>query len=563
MNAFIKLFKSFVVLTGITLAIAQQAESQVAMSKGSNRSILAPDATVSSGFLDLPFTESWDQGNFSYHHWTFSSTDNNWSVDTAYGNPAPCADFFAQPYRINYSQAMTSDTIDATAFTCADIWLDFDLRVIIYNPTGNEKMTVEVLRNGIWTPRMEFSNQVTTSWQPSHISLDSLQGTFFQVRFVVHGINSADVLHWHLDNIHIYGDCHGPVNLHGNSGQGRKMYLAWQPPDCSLVPGYMTTMVLDDGTWENGWNMPPGILGWFGNEFSVSPFTSGEIRAVNLYFVDNGNGSQQTLSLDIYDQNYVLIGSSAPFTTVLDAWMTVPVNNILFNSSFYVMVKFNVPGMSYFLASDENGPNAAQDLAWYRSSTGVWQHASSLGSQPCVFLQRVKAFMIGDMTSPPDSSQQTGYNVYRSALGGIPPFTKRNTTLLSALSYVDTLPPGTPWYSHWDYYTTMVYRNSADSTILCEGSSDILNVLYVGTGEHAQPQNTIFPNPATDRVKITSGSPVSSVEVFDILGRNVYTALKANDLSLDIETKTFSRGVYYFKVTTPGDTWIEKVVVAD
>jgi hypothetical protein len=548
----------------VILAFTLTGRSQPVIQVDSAGNKLVPNVSDSVNYKCLPFTETWDQGTFTYQDWTFSSSDNNWVIDTAYGNPAPCADFFWQPHRINYSQTMTSDTLDATAWTCANVWFDFDLKVIAFNNTGNEKMRVEIFRNGSWQPCVEVANTGTTGWVPYHIKINSVKGQLFQVRFVVYGINSADVLHWYLDNIHIYGNCISPKNFFAQCLPMRKIYLGWQQPECT--PSTITTYVFDDGNWENGCVSPANSVGWFGNEFPVGIGASGLIQHVKLYFVDNGTGSSQPLSIDIFDSTKTMIGSSAAFAaSPVNTWIDIPISNVPFSGKFYVMVKFNnLPAQAYYLASDENGPYANQDLGWNISSTGVWAKVSTLGyGGPCVFLCRVEALVYDDQNLMPDSSILLGYNVYRSGPSGTLPFTKCNTNPITTISYIDSLPANSPVWIPWDYFTTALHLNMADSTILCEASTDTIVVYYVGLNDREPMHIIVWPNPATEKVKITSDVPISSIEVYNIMGSQVFLASQVIEGTLDVDMRPYGRGVFYFKVTTRAGTRTEKVVVTD
>ena len=564
------------------LMITSKTGAQVLMMKNPSGSTSASAKTDSPGNFTLPFTESWNQGNFSNQNWTFSSPDNNWSIDSLHGNPAPCPDFASMPYRVNYSQTLTSDTIDATPWTCASVFLDFDLKVIAYNATGNEKMDIQVFYNGSWKTTFQITNSSTSTnntWQSHHLTIDSARGQLFQFRFVVHGINSADVLHWYLDNVHVYASCKAPKHLTWHQ-TGYKTDLFWNAaPGCAAISGTQTDFIFDDGTWENGWTVFPGQLGCFGNEFPIPPSNSGYILKVRLLFVDNGTGSVQPVSVDIYNSAHILVGSSATFyaTVVNNAWIEVPIPNVFFSGLFYAMVKFNtLPIQTYYLASDENGPYAPQDLGWNISSTGVWAKASTLGANPAVFLCRATVMLTGydkpveivpGMTGMPfapassDSSIIQGYNVYRSENYGVLPFTKINTVPLATLSYSDAHPHNLPRNSYWRYYVTRLYTNSADSTVVCEPSTDTVLSLYLGVHEQNPAQIIIYPNPADNQVNVKSDYAITAIEIFNFLGREVYINRKLSDTAARIDVSDFGAGVYLVKVSTGEGVYSEKITV--
>jgi hypothetical protein len=351
--------------------------------------------------------------------------------------------------------------------------------------------------------------------------------------------------------------------------------------------------------------MNAGNLGWFGNEFPIATTTTGVIQKVSVYFVDNGTGSVQPLSIDFYNTAQVLIGSSATFSAgPVNTWIDVPINDVPFTGKFYAMVKFNsLPAQSYYLASDENGPYAAQDLGWNLSSTGVWVKASTLGANPAVFLERVTALVSGDLksvelspatqtpagvksdakanqvnrsgdshnymtmgplkVSSSDSSQLTGYNVYRTGDLGTGPFSKLNANPIPALTYLDVHPSTTPLGSMWKYYVTSYFKNSEDNTFLCESSSDTITVLFPHTGinDLGNGQIMIYPNPATEQVNIKSDYTITRLDVTNFIGQSVYTSSNVESKTARIDVSTFKPGVYFVKVSASEGVRIVKITV--
>ena len=186
--------------------------------------------TIHCGF-PVPFHEGFDQGNFTFHNWTFQPGQGNWGIST-FKSPAPCADFSWQPVRNNYSYAMVSDNIDAFNWKCAAIWFDFDYKLADHNATGNEKMNVEAWYNSTWHVLKTLSNNGSAGWTTLHLDLSAVSGQAFKIRFVAYGVNSGDILHWYIDNINVYGICMPPSAL-TFSMNGMQANLTWTAPACS------------------------------------------------------------------------------------------------------------------------------------------------------------------------------------------------------------------------------------------------------------------------------------------------------------------------------------------
>ncbi|MEI7726917.1 MAG: T9SS type A sorting domain-containing protein [Bacteroidota bacterium] len=518
----------------------------------------APAVADSAGLLDLPFTETWDQG-FSASNWILPSPDNNWIIDTTAGNPPPCANFWCQPYRFYFSQALISDTLDAMAWTCASILLEFDMKINAYNTLGDEVLKVELYRNGSWKQLALFNDHGSTGWLHYKINIDSVQGQICQLIFVVEGTNSADVSNWYLDNIMVTPECRSPRDLWGFY-TNFTTHLTWRPPDChpTGTPVSVQHLIFDDGSWESGLRMNAGELGWFGNEFPVWS-TTGMLQNVSLYFMDNGSGTPQTLSVDIYNAAHNLLGSSPIFDAgPANTWIDVPLPSIAFSNDFFAMVKFNsLPGDPYYLALDENGPWAATDLAWHINANGNWSKATAFGTIPGVFLCRATILAYGDAPIISDSATLLGYDIYRSQLFGSPPFSRCNTSLLADTSYYD-VNINWPWFH---YFVKAVFRNQADSSILCEPASDTIMPLYVGNDNLTQGRFVLAPNPANNLISLETPLTNDYAEIFvtNLSGQTVLSR-KITETKTQLDISALPAGVYFVRVTGEKTVQVGKLI---
>ncbi|MEI7980302.1 MAG: hypothetical protein WCI71_01525, partial [Bacteroidota bacterium] len=302
----------------------------------------------------LPFCEHWDGGSFITNHWqSGSSGRGNWTINGGTGNPAPSADFSGQPVNTNYSFSLESAAIDATPWTCADLWLDFDYKLEDLNMTSAEKLTVEIYTGSSWYQKVEFVNNGNVDWIRQHINISEAKGHRLRVRFRATGVNSGDIQHWYVDNICVSGVCNPPSAL-AYTQNGLSTNLTWNAPPC--VSGTPTNFIFDDGSPENGWGINPGYNAWIGNEFPVSPTTQGVIKKAKFYFWNNPAHGTDQLTIDFFDASHTLIGSTSPFTVPNDAWDSIPVPDILFTGSFYAMIHWNwISASTNWVGYDENG----------------------------------------------------------------------------------------------------------------------------------------------------------------------------------------------------------------
>jgi hypothetical protein len=147
-----------------------------------------------------------------------------------------------------------------------------------------------------------------------------------------------------------------PENLQGTV-ECNTVNLTWEMPGGGTFVYYQ----LDDNTWENGVRINPGYDAWLGNLFDVS--ATGEIAAVEVYFIDNGTGSPQSLTVDIMDESGTVLGSSEPFVCALETWQLIDLPYVPFSGQFYAMVHWAaISGNSYYLALDQDAsPNVAYE----------------------------------------------------------------------------------------------------------------------------------------------------------------------------------------------------------
>ena len=347
----------------------------------------------------LPFCEDWTGGSFGYNNWTFGTAGaGNWTFNTGVGNNAPSADFSWQPIKTNYSYSLESPVIDASPWTCASLWLDFDYKLVDRNMTSAEKLVVEVYWSNSWHEKATFENAGNIDWTSQHIDISGALGKAFKVRFTATGANSADILHWYVDNICAYGICTPPSELSATQS-GFNTTLTWTAPECAGAgAGNLVWFIFDDGSMENGWGINPGYNSWIGNEFPISSTTQGVIQMVKYMFWTNTSAGNDQLTIDFFDASHTLLGTTNPFTPPDDVWDSIAVNDIPFAGLFYGMVHWNMAGAATnWLGYDENGPYSSQDLETYYDGSTWSKLTIAAGANPGVCLVRVLALVNGDL----------------------------------------------------------------------------------------------------------------------------------------------------------------------
>ncbi|MDV7391906.1 hypothetical protein RZS08_11150, partial [Arthrospira platensis SPKY1] len=104
----------------------------------------------------FPFMEDWASGNFTANGWSFEPSQGNWRMSATAGNPAPSAEFYWSPSTTDYSFALVSPVIDASA-ALENVSVKFDLFLDDYEATS----TAEQMKIWVW-------NGNTSEWVLVH-----------------------------------------------------------------------------------------------------------------------------------------------------------------------------------------------------------------------------------------------------------------------------------------------------------------------------------------------------------------------------------------------------------
>lgn len=84
--------------------------------------------------------------------------------------------------------------------------------------------------------------------------------------------------------------------------------------------------------------------------------------------------------------------------------------------------------------------------------------------------------------------------------------------------------------------------------------------VLMGTDPVAEPLAiTVYPNPAADVVNITSRTTIRSIELYDINGRLLQSAV-LNDVQAKLDIAGRSAGLYFLKVTSDAGSKVEKII---
>jgi hypothetical protein len=555
----------------------------------------------------LPFFEPWDMATFSFQKWTFMTgnvttpTSTNWLMNTAFGNPTPCADFSWQPIQSpTYNLSLSSPTINASAWTCADIWADFDLKLADRYATGDEILDFDIYVNGNWINKASFKNEGSFDWTLKHIDISTVKGKAFKVRFRANGVNSADILHWYVDNIHIYGVCHAPTTLAGQQNQFTTT-LTWVAPVCGGGGPPPQWIFWDQQTnyTSIGYNAAYDFqiaARW--NPVQLAPLDGGAVTKVKFWPASAGAA---TWRVRIWE-------GAAGTSMVVDQAVTAPIVNDQFNEvtlttphpidvsqDMYVGMDVNASGG--WPAGCDAGPAIVGFGDMFNDGTGwvaMSQPPNSLNynwnlaayiepakkgalASPVILTQtpvnnpkglnmstsgivntntttNVNTSGSGKITpNSPMGSQLLGYNVYRTPDNATSPFAMINPAIVTGLTYQDVHPSTTEPTTTWMYYVTAVFQDSlAPGPILCEPPSDTITITFPAVGINDLTNGTLnlYPNPATEVVNVVSSNNIKTIEVLNYVGQTIYSNRNLDQTTVQLNVTNFRAGVYFVKVTT-------------
>ncbi len=109
-------------------------------------------------------------------------------------------------------------------------------------------------------------------------------------------------------------------------------------------------------------------------------------------------------------------------------------------------------------------------------------------------------------------------------------------------------------------FTVQDFNGDGEYDIAVAGSSSNEFVLYIYQTSAVQINNlahlSVYPNPASDILKIDSTEPIQQIKVFDITGRNVLVTQQKT-----IDVSGFNKGYYLFKIILKDNNVITKKVL--
>ena len=494
----------------------------------------------------MPFWEPWEQASFSFNEWQFEPAQGNWIIRTAEGNPAPDAEFGWEPFVTDYKYSLETPAIDGSQIHCGKIWLDFDLALELNTPTGQEKLNVELFYDDQWHNVAEYRNDSTLAWGPRSIDITEAAGNGFIISFKASGVNSADILHWGIDNIHIYSVCFGPTGLAADA-QGYNVLLTWRPPDCTGINMYL----------EEGFETPAFPPESWTQVITDPVSTWSQMNALSPVGVHSGDYSAGVL-WDYVHQDEWLIAENVIVNGNLEFW-SYAYQGSVHNDHYYVKISTD-EGFNWDILLDMSalpfypGPGGYNqwnepytiDLSAYTDQVVhiAWQAVDGDGGglwyswavDDCSI--GGKKVAIGGDGGQPDNL--LGYDILRRD-DGSPDFLKVNVNLVSDTFYSD---PGLI-AGRYEYLIRPMFTECSQA----ECSDTVLIDVITETDETSDLTLRVYPVPASNILTIESYEQPVSIDLLDLRGAPI-RSVSPSGLINTLNISDMPSGIYLLRIIT-------------
>ena len=103
------------------------------------------------------------------------------------------------------------------------------------------------------------------------------------------------------------------------------------------------------------------------------------------------------------------------------------------------------------------------------------------------------------------------------------------------------------FYIHFNLAAGAVLN--AGGTILVDNIT-VTNTSALDTEEFSESKFAVYPNPTTNVWNIKAQQTIQSVDLYDVLGKQVIMNLQPNNADVSIDASTLSKGLYFARIST-------------
>lgn len=521
--------------------------------------------------LNLPFTENFDTGLFETNNWT-TEGNNNWRIAGQAGNQAPAAEFYFSPVLTDYSLSLTSDYLIGTGISDGNILLEFDLKLTLVNPTGQEKLSVEVFDGNNWVQKEEIVNINSLDWKNYKLDItEEAKDKIFRVRLIASGDYTPDIYNWLIDNISVYRECAPPQEFTASvffpifDG----VTLEWESPSGNTGGGpgwigwdnginYNAFGLSDGGTFNVAVRFTPAQLGQYAGTsltrirmFPVSPNASLTLKVWTGSNASTLLLSQPVTSFVAGEWNEFILNTPVCLTGTSELWFGY---EVIQPGDDYVAGYDEGPGVSGYgdLVSTDGSPWESMairyGLNYNWNLQGFVEPVAGTGT------------FIGAANEPRDSKSSShgfvnhrqrallGYDIYRNGV---------YIATTQELSYFDSC-ADIGGEDVDEYGIRAVYED-------CE--SVLVNTYIwgffcppVGVSYEIKEDLKTYPNPSAGLIYIDSRDMSGSLMVYNFSGQLLLETTVTKDEKPVLSLQHYPDGAYLIKfVSDAGETYTGKI----
>ena len=369
-------------------------------------------------------------------------------------------------------------------------------------------------------------------------------------------------------DVEVTEDCAAPEDLTAELEGTNLVHLLWD----QAVPPVTEWISYNDGTFENGLCSTAGGAG-LAQVFTPTeyPCTVTEVRYFNDAYGSPTN--ENNVYVLTGDGATVLAGPYSVSGEPGDTWVTVNVEDVTIASGTFMVYTENVAPDGPFVGVDDSfydgslffgSPGAFTELGVYGYFyVGSHEANVSYGEltanavpnstvlRPANATNNSLALAVSNHVSnfvaSPDNNQSrsfVGYNIYKDG------------DILEELwpdNYYDYMEMQINYHC---YTVTAEYSYCGESAHSNEACVDVT----VGIDEIGENEVSLYPNPASNRVNVTSIHEMTRLTVTNYVGQIVYTE-DVSSTRVELNTNSYQAGVYLVKIETESGVVTKRVII--
>jgi hypothetical protein len=499
-------------------------------------------------WFELDFLEDWSAGTFDDNAWYV--TDSNWTVSQDIGNEAPCAVFMPVSPITDYEA--TLESYHFLELSTNEIILEYDLALSSLNPTGNEKLLVQVFdgTNQDWNTVKTITNaEGSFDWRMDSLNIS---GAFnpgrLRIRFNATGVNSSDIDYWAVDNIALTRICPAPDSIETIfiPSTEDSVLVAWEEP----TPPISEWKQWDDGVPYTGIGFGTSKESWFNFAIRWTPELLKDLKGASITavgFIPYDVSACFKIALWSGDDPVPFYTQAAGNLSALQ-WSTFQLDipqKIDITKDLYV--GYRISTYCDYPISVDNGPalDSLGNLFRY-SNSDQWTTLLEINPEFNWNLN-IKAYFERD-----GIQYESYYKVFRSIDGSEPEMIAETMEN----EFTDPVSTDTGLYC---YKVKALYYNGCESEFSPESCVLLTEIPIIEEEENGTVK--IYPNPASEVLFIESAEEkIESIIIFDNRGEEV-TRRQGDREKAVIPVDGLAPGIYLVRVETGSGVVGRKVVV--